>query len=79
VADDEALVMVVYEEWRVAPPRGVLGPCTRCLALDGQFFRRGFGPRPPLHPHCHCRREVHHVEWVPVSQYVMGGGYGFAG
>jgi len=62
-------MFVDYEQWRcdfsiVTNPKG---PCSLCAALNGQIFKKGYGPYPVFntHPHCHCRRPFHHSEWFP--------------
>ena len=46
----------VYEIW-VATAQA----CAQCAQYDGKVYGRGVGPKPPLHPNCHCVRMTYNV------------------
>ena len=52
---------VVWEEWRTAGGQA----CPRCAVFVGEWFERGSGPTPPLHPNCDCERVP--VKWECYS------------
>ncbi|HET7036161.1 MAG TPA: hypothetical protein VFI42_10815 [Thermomicrobiaceae bacterium] len=52
---------VVWEEWRTAGGRA----CPQCAVFVGEWFERGNGPTPPLHPNCDCERVA--VKWECYS------------
>lgn len=53
--------MVIVEVWI-----SVLSPetCDRCRELHGREFDQGQGPQPPLHNHCHCRRQFSRIRYT---------------
>jgi hypothetical protein len=53
--------VVVWEQWETNIEAST---CDECAGLNGQLFRQGEGPQPPLHPNCHCYRRYHHTEIV---------------
>lgn len=53
--------VVIWEKWWTAETEFT---CGRCRRLHGTLHRRGEGPQPPLHPHCHCQRRHDHTEIV---------------
>lgn len=52
---------VTWDVWVTASDKLV---CARCASLAGRLFRRGHGPRPPLHDECRCRRVLAFVQVV---------------
>lgn len=56
-------MLETWEQWRTQFTEFT---CARCAALDGALFRKGEGPRPPLHEHCRCRRVFHHQVLIDV-------------
>jgi hypothetical protein len=65
---DGGYVAYVWEQWLTEKRYPAIGPCDRCRALDGKLFRKGEGPSTPLHPHCQCSRQFHHLEIVRLNQ-----------
>lgn len=53
---------VVYERFVTVQDERT---CVICRPLNGQIFVRGFGPQPPMHPNCRCRREEYISVIIP--------------
>lgn len=56
----EELDPVRYEVWSTRDDERT---CPICGQLDGMTWQEGHGFVPPLHDHCRCTREFHHVEF----------------
>ncbi len=54
--------MVVIERWVAAMTTET---CQRCADLHGTLWQQDYGPRPPLHPYCRCKRVFDHFRDAP--------------
>lgn len=63
---------IVWEMWVSASDERV---CAACAARNGQLYRQGEGPHPPVHPFCRCKRVPAFVQTVedPASAPGQGG------
>lgn len=59
---------VIYEEFVTLGQNS----CGRCRAQNGKVYKKGEGPKPPLHYGCQCMRVTHHVEYVEQAASRQG-------
>lgn len=59
--DASTVEPVVHQVWVAGA--SIRGTCPECSPLVGGVWEDGFGPYPPVHPNCVCRRAYHHTEW----------------